>query len=185
MPSRFSHVQFFATLWTVARQTLLSMGFSKQEYWSGLPFPNPGDFPNLRMEPTSLASAALAGRFFTTSATCGWSLFPGHPAPTFERKDCLDREKGVQQGRQRLYIPRESLGQKGDQTSQSQRKPTLNIHLKDWCWSWSSNTLATWYEELTHWKRPWCWERLKAAEEGDDSDEMVGWYHRLNGHEFE
>ena len=42
----------------------------------------------------------------------------------------------------------------------------LNIHWKDWCWS--SNTLATWYEELTHWKRPWCWERLKVGGEGDD-----------------
>ena len=42
------------------------------------------------------------------------------------------------------------------------------VHWKDWCWSWSSNTLATWYEELTHWKRPWCWERLKAGGEGDD-----------------
>ena len=39
---------------------------------------------------------------------------------------------------------------------------------KDWCWSWSSNTLATWCDELTHWKRPWCWERLKAGGEGDD-----------------
>ena len=38
---------------------------------------------------------------------------------------------------------------------------------KDWCWSWSSITLATWCEELTHWKRPWWWERLKAEEEGD------------------
>ena len=37
----------------------------------------------------------------------------------------------------------------------------LSIHWKDWCWSWSSNTLATWCEELTHWKRPWCWERLR------------------------
>ena len=45
---------------------------------------------------------------------------------------------------------------------------TLNIHWKDWCWKWSSNTLATWCEELTHWKRPWCWERLKAGGEGDD-----------------
>ena len=42
------------------------------------------------------------------------------------------------------------------------------IHWKDWCWSWISNTLATSWEELTHWKRPWCWERLKAGEEGDD-----------------
>ena len=38
---------------------------------------------------------------------------------------------------------------------------------KDWCWSWNSNTLATWCEELTHWKRPWCWERLRAGGEGD------------------
>ena len=39
---------------------------------------------------------------------------------------------------------------------------------KDWCWRWSSNTLATWCKELTHWKRPWCWERLKAGGEGDN-----------------
>ena len=38
---------------------------------------------------------------------------------------------------------------------------------KDWCWSWNSNTLATWCEELTRWKRPWCWERLRAGREGD------------------
>ena len=40
--------------------------------------------------------------------------------------------------------------------------------LEDWCWCWNSNTLATWCEELTHWKRPWCWERLKAGGEGGD-----------------
>ena len=45
---------------------------------------------------------------------------------------------------------------------------TLNIPWKDWCWSWSSSTLATWCKELTHWKRCWCWERLKAGGEGDD-----------------
>ena len=44
----------------------------------------------------------------------------------------------------------------------------LNVHWKDWCWSWNSNPLATWCEELTHLKRPWCWERLKARGEGDD-----------------
>ena len=53
----------------------------------------------------------------------------------------------------------------------------LNVHWKDWCWSWS-NTLATWCKELTHWERPWYWEGLR-AEEGD---EMVGWHHWLNGH---
>ena len=48
---------------------------------------------------------------------------------------------------------RESLGMQGDPTSPSQRKLVLNIHWKDWCWSWTSNTLATWCEEPTHWKR--------------------------------
>ena len=47
-------------------------------------------------------------------------------------------------------------------------KSVLNIHWKDWYWSWNSNTLAIWCEELTHLKRPWCWERLKAGGEGDD-----------------
>ena len=60
----------------------------------------------------------------------------------------------------------ESLGQQGNQTSQSQRESTLNIHWKDWCWTWNSITLATWYKELTHWKSPWCWERLRVGEEG-------------------
>ena len=50
-------------------------------------------------------------------------------------------------------------------------KQPWNIHCKDWCWSWSSNTLATWCEVLTHWKRPWCWEKLKAKGEGGSS----GW----------
>ena len=62
----------------------------------------------------------------------------------------------------------ETLGLQGDQTSQYSRRSVLNIHWKDWWWSWSSNTLATWCEELIHWKRPWCWERLKARGERDD-----------------
>ena len=44
----------------------------------------------------------------------------------------------------------------------------MNIHWKDWDWSWSSNTLATWCKGPTHWKRPWCWERLRAGGEGDN-----------------
>ena len=62
----------------------------------------------------------------------------------------------------------ESLGLQEDQTCQSWRKLSFNIHWKDG--SWSSNTLATWCEELTHWKRLWCWERLKAGGEG-----VTGW----------
>ena len=62
----------------------------------------------------------------------------------------------------------ESLGLQEDPTSPTLKESVLNIHWKDWCWSWNSNTLATWCEELTHLKRPWCWERLKAGGEGDD-----------------
>ena len=50
----------------------------------------------------------------------------------------------------------------------------LNIYWKNWCWSWNSNTLATWCEELSHWKRSWVWERLKAGVEGDNR-EWGGW----------
>ena len=61
----------------------------------------------------------------------------------------------------------ESFGLQRDPTNQSGRKPVLTIHWKDWCWSWNSNALATGCEELTHWKRPWCWAILKAGGEGD------------------
>ena len=61
-----SGVWFFATPWTIACHALLSMEFSKQEYWSGLPFPTPGDLPDQGIEPTFFVSPALAGKFFTT-----------------------------------------------------------------------------------------------------------------------
>ena len=64
-----SRVWLFATPWTVTHQAPLSMGFSGQEYWSRLPSPSPGDLPNPGIEPTSPASPALAGGFFTTSTT--------------------------------------------------------------------------------------------------------------------
>ena len=69
MLSCFHHVQFFVTPWTIARQPPLSMGFSRQEYWSGLPRPPPGDLLEPGIEPTSLMSPTLAGEFFTTSVT--------------------------------------------------------------------------------------------------------------------
>ena len=65
----FNHVQLFSALWTVARQTLLSMGFSRQEFWSGLTSPPPGDFPDPGIEPVSLTSPALAAGLFATIAT--------------------------------------------------------------------------------------------------------------------
>ena len=59
MPAQFSCVRLFMTLWTVAYQAPLSMGFSRQEYWSGLPCPSPGDLPNPGIEPTSLNAGEL------------------------------------------------------------------------------------------------------------------------------
>ena len=56
-----------------------------------------------------------------------------------------------------------------------------SFHWKDWCWNWSSNTLATWCEELIHWKRPWSWESLKTGGEEDNRDETFGWHHQLDG----
>ena len=82
--------------------------------------------------------------------------------PTFTKEELMLLNCGV--GKDSW----ESLGLQGDPTSQPWRKSVLNIHWKYWCWSWNSNTLATWHEELTHWKRPWCWERLKTGGEGDD-----------------
>ena len=69
-----SHVQLFMNPWTVAHQGSLSMGFSRQEYWSGLSCPPPRDLPDPGIKPASLMSPALAGRFFTTSATWEASL---------------------------------------------------------------------------------------------------------------
>ena len=70
-------------------------------------------------------------------------------------------------------------------SNQSILKEINPEYWKDRCWSWSSKTLAIWCEELTHWKRPWCWERLRAGGEGVTEDEMVRWHHWLDGHEFE
>ena len=69
--SHFSRVRLFATPWTTARQAPLSVGFSQQEYWSGLPFPTPGYLPHPGIIPTTLTSLAMAGRFFTTEPPGG------------------------------------------------------------------------------------------------------------------
>ena len=69
MLSRFRCVQLSATLWAIARQAPLSMGFSRQEYWSGLLCLSPGELPEPGVEPVSLMSPALVGSVFTTSTT--------------------------------------------------------------------------------------------------------------------
>jgi len=79
MLSWFSHVQIFVTLKTVAHQAPLSMGFSRQEYWSGLPCPLPGNLPDPGIKPLSLTSPTLAGGFFTTGTT--WETQTSHIHP--------------------------------------------------------------------------------------------------------
>ena len=66
--SHFSRILLFLILWTIAHQASLSMRFSRQEYWSGLPYPPPEDLPNPGIKPTSLMSPAVAGIFFISSA---------------------------------------------------------------------------------------------------------------------
>jgi len=74
--SHFSQVQLFVTLWTVACQAPLSVGFSRQRYWSGLPCPPPGNLSDPGIELTALTFPTLAGRFSTTSAT--WEVLCYH-----------------------------------------------------------------------------------------------------------
>ena len=90
--SCFIHVRLFATLWTLARQAPLPMGFSRQEYWSGLPVPPLGDLPNPDIEPKSLMSPAMAGGLFTTSTT--WEAH-GHADQILNCPNCntLQNEK--------------------------------------------------------------------------------------------
>ena len=83
MLRHLSCVLLFATLWTVSCQAPLSMGFSWQEYWSGLSCPPPGDLPDPGTEPASFKSLALAGRFFTTSTTWDALELPYNSAISF------------------------------------------------------------------------------------------------------
>ena len=78
--------------------------------------------------------------------------------------------RGRSHFRQVLYY----LIHQGSPFTADNSTPVLSVHWKDRCWSWNSNTLATWWEELTHWKRPWCWERLRAGREGGDRG-WEGW----------
>ena len=96
-----SRVQLFETLWTIARQAPLSMEFSRQEYWNGLPFPPPGDLPDPGIEPTSRASSALAGEFFSTE-------LPGRPWGS-QGETCMQRPQDELGG-----ATEEELATKGD-----------------------------------------------------------------------
>ena len=95
--SHLSCVQVFATLWTVALQAHLSMRFSRQEYWSGLPCPSPGDHPHSGIKLPSPKSPALAGQFFTTSTT--WEALLLWPNP--KSRSCYQIKRWVDFQRKR------------------------------------------------------------------------------------
>ena len=81
MLSHFSRVQLSVIPWTIARQAPLSMGFSRQEHWSGLPYPPPGYIPNPGVKPVSLMSPALTDGFFTMSTT--WETQEAHSSTIY------------------------------------------------------------------------------------------------------
>ena len=150
--SRFSPVQLFVTLRTVAWQAPLSIRFSRQEYWNGLPCPPLEDLPDLG---SSLGLLCLLNwKEISLSLVA-----PGSPKEAeCQRTDAFE----VRYWRRLLRVPWTAR-----RSNQSILKE-INIYWKDWCWSWSCNTLTTWFEELTHWKSPWCWERLRSRKEGGD-----------------
>ena len=106
--SCFSHVWLFAALWTIAHQAPVSMGFSWQEYWTGLPFPSPGYLPNLRIKPefsAPLGTCSLAGGFFTIDP-------PGNPIITTVSALPQSVQVGLRenlQGQGLLYHTRQGL----------------------------------------------------------------------------
>ena len=114
--SCFSCGQLITILWTIARQAPLLMGFSRKEYWSELPCPPPGDLPDPGIKPTSLKPPALAGGFFTTSATweaCyramkSWSGDSSQIRVTIEGEDSAIHK--IIQFRTRAYLLNGGLG---------------------------------------------------------------------------
>ena len=159
-----SRVQLFVTLWTVARQAPLSVGFSRQEYWSGLPFPPPGDIPDPGTKPTS---PALAGGFFTTELpgiiviAIKWKNWDLNPCQL--RNGCLWTvvlEKTLESPLHSNKLKPVNL--KGNQpwiligrTEAEAETPVF------WSLMWTADSL----------KSPWCWERLRA--EGEEG--VRGW----------
>ena len=94
-----SYVQLSAAPWAVAHQAPLSMRFLRQEYWSGLPFPPPGDRPSPGIEPVSLASPALTGGFFTTESPGKPPKYSPTPGLGWENHIPLKNKRTVQNGR--------------------------------------------------------------------------------------
>ena len=137
-----SHVQLFATPWTVACQALLSMGFSRQEYWRGLPFPSPGDLLKPGIEPTSPVSPALAGGFFTTEP---------------RGKSYLDTHKDLIRKYKWLAIDNAILVWLNLSPLHGEVKYFWSLHISSfWRHSWTSvkSLLCPWQEWILLWHQP-------------------------------
>ena len=121
-----------------AHQAAPSLGFSRQEHWSGLPFPSPmHESEKWKWSRSVVSDSSRPHGLRPTRLLHPWN-FPGKS--TGVGCHCLLRSFWL----------------------------LLGVLWKEWCWSWNSSTLATSCEELTHWQRLWCWEGLGAGGEGDD-----------------
>ena len=151
--------------WTVVCQAPLSTEFSRQEYWSGLPFPSPGDLPNRGIEPRSPELQAdslpteLHGKPKAIKNSLWWQIRSFVNCPCMNRKDIKNHTYSAESHVGHVFFHFENMF-----LSCGQNSLILTFNS-------AFTTLATWCEELTHWKRPWCWERLRARVERGDK----GW----------
>ena len=159
MLGHFSRVWLFATLWTTALQAPLSMGFSRWEYWSGLPCPPPGNLPNPGIKPASLMSPALAGRFFNTSATWeahrlyGPKVLPGESQG---QEPGGPPSMGVTQSQTRLTWLSSSSKVFIYYLSPATSNSPLTTHIKVFT-KQTNEFQCTWEKEHSHEK--WWWQR--------------------------
>ena len=154
--------------WTAAHQAPPSMGFSRQEYWSGVPLLSP--MTNLdsilkSRDITLPTNVRLVKAMVFPVVIYGWESWTIKKAE-HQRIDAFE----LFCWRRLLRVP--WTARRSNQWILKEISPECSW--KDWCWSCNSNTLGTWWEELSHWKRPWCWKGLKAG--GDRGDRVWdGW----------
>ena len=158
------------TPWTTAYEAPPSIGFSRQDYWSGLPFPSPGDLPDPGIEPRSPALQADA---LPSKSPGSWTI----KKADHRRTDAFE-----------LWCWRRLL--RGPWTARRFNQSILKEISPGYSLEGLMLKLKLQHFDHLMWradylKRAWCWERLKAGGEGDEVDEMFGWHHQLNGHEFE
>ena len=180
-----SPIQLFATPWTATHQASLSFTIS----WSSIEsvmLSNhlvlchplllwPSIFPSIRVFSNELAVCIKWPKHWSFSISHSNEYSGLIKIDSFDLlavKGTLSLKASILQCSVFFMVQLSHLdmtnGQQGDPTSPSWRRSVLGVHWRDWCWSWNSSTLATSWEELTHWKRPWCWEGLGARGEGDD-----------------